>query len=318
MDEEGAIYAAVEECIKIAQDLPQTSGVFRITNGHARKAELCSKALEICKILQQHRTTPTQQVVKVVQDFQELLGKVSLADGRNYAVQMSKVSLRFLYSVEEAVVKAQGQLARPEILDHLPLSSWQLLTKEWDNGMSQLKDSIKELSVGPDNSPQLGTSPITSAGNEIDAEIGKGTIYGKIIALLKGVKTLMRKVRTKCLQPLIEPVETAEGIAWLDDLLDAVGPLMRATEEMTVASIPPEHPMQMANWASEVAILGQRLCDIAKAYPGNPPMLSYGKGDTLVSDDYRGLNGEELAWFDNAQSHLDLLLAPILETFPIR
>lgn len=289
MDE--VIMKMIGECLRVAQALTQSPGVFRITNGHARKAELCSKALEISKSLP-YSTSSETTITRHLQEFKELLGRVSLADGRCYALRVSGVCQRFLYSVEEAVINQDGSLARPGMLDFLPLSAWQIVTKEWETAMLHLKDSIKELSPSSDNDEK------------------------KIVSLLKGVKTVMRKIRTKCLQPLIEPVETKEGIAWLDDLLDALTPLMKAVEGVTVAAFPPENPVQVAAFASEVVVLAQVLCQVARAYPGNPTTSR--PKSPLYHNACGGLEEEELAWFENAQSHFDHLLGPILETFPIR
>jgi hypothetical protein len=286
----------------VAQDIPQTPGSFRVTNGHARKAELCSKGLEVAKALSRSNPTSNAEVQRALGEFRELLERATLADGRCYAVQVSNVSLRFLYSIEDAVANGNPLLGRPEALDFLPLSAWQIVTKEWETAMAHLKDAIKELL--PDSSSSSSSS-------------SSSLLQEKIALLLKGVKTVLRKVRTRCLQPLMEPVETPEGIAWLDDVLDVMGPLMQATEDVTIAGFPPENPMQVASFASDVATLAQTLCQVVKGYPGNPTNCK-STPTTTNSLAHFGLEEEEMIWFDNAQAHFDQLLNPILETFPIR
>ena len=317
------LISCIKESISSIEDLSSTPGSFKITQGQTRKNEIYSKGAELVHLFQKHlRSSLSAEqllsdiqnvMIKNVKEFERVVGKTTIAEGRNYAERVATSCTRFLESVKEAVEVGDETLIRIEYLSKIPSSAWQLTLNEWDVGTIHLKDAIKDLEeIKKENSSQI---IIMTEDDKCRDEDPNLTLIENVISLLKGVKTVLRKIRTRCLQPLIEPIETMEAIDWLDELLDTVVSLFLEMEELAVSVIPPISLFNVNELSRRVAELAQEICRIGRRYPGNPNFsTSGGRGE----DEPEAMEENDIEWFDLAEGHFDHLVSPILEHIPTR
>ena len=317
------LISCIKESISSIEDLSSTPGSFKITQGQTRKNEIYSKGAELAHLFQKHlraNLSEAQVLFEVqnvmitgVKEFETVVGKTTIAEGRNYAERVASSCTRFLESLKEAVEVGDETLIRIEHLGKIPSSAWQLTLNEWDVGTGHLKDAIKDLEeVKKENSSQI---PTDEEEESINNESPNLTLVENVISMLKGVKTVVRKIRTKCLQPLIEPVETMEAINWLDELLDTAISLFLEMEDLAVSVIPPISLFNVSELSRRVAELAQEICRIGRNYPGNPSASSTGwNGDIELER----MEENDAEWFDLAEVHFDHLVSPILEHIPTR
>ena len=317
------LISCIKESISSIEDLSSTPGSFKITQGQTRKNEIYSKGAELAHLFQKHLRANLSEaqllfevqnvMIKDVKDFEAIVGKTTIAEGRNYAERVASSCTRYLESLKEAVEVGDETLIRIEHLGKIPSSAWQLTLNEWDVGTGHLKDAIKDLEeVKKENSSQI---PTDEEDESINNESLNLTLVENVISMLKGVKTVVRKIRTRCLQPLIEPVETIEAINWLDELLDTAISLFLEMEELAVSVIPPISLFNVSELSRRVAELAQEICRIGKNYPGNPSASSTGWNGEI---ELERMEENDAEWFDLAEVHFDHLVSPILEHIPTR
>jgi hypothetical protein len=315
----------LKESIKSIEDLSYTPGSFRITQGQTRKNEIYSKGTELAQLFQRHLRENLSEVqilsdiqnslIKNVKEFEKVVEKTTIAEGRNYAERVASSCTKFLGSLREAVEICNENLIKIEHLGKIPSSAWQLTLNEWDTGTGHLKDAIKDL----EEIRKEGSSQIIILSDEEDGDNKHDdphlALVENLISLLKGVKTVLRKIRTRCLQPLIEPVETIEAIDWLDELHDSAVALFVEVEELAVEVLPPMSLFKVSELSRRVAEMAQQICQIGRKYPGNPiPMMEYEEGE----EKHEKMEENILEWFDLAEEHFDHLVSPILEHIPSR
>ena len=119
----------------------------------------------------------------------------------------------------------------------------------------------------------------------------------KVFLLCRLVKTMVRKIRLRCIQPIFEPIESYDEIQWLDELMEAGESLFPAIDELATAVIPTQSPTHISLESVNLVRQAQKVCELGWQQAGQP---------------------EHQQWFVNCHAQLDTLLIPILESNPSR
>lgn len=277
------------------------AGAFRVsTQGHTRRERLRQIGLELCQL------AANGLAASDVDRFVALMGDVTACEGRHYVRKLCAQARRFLESLAEAIDDHSSNMRariRLDALEHVPSSLWQLTWAEVETGSAHLKDCLDEL----------GTSAATDHEDEHQADSAPEDTSQRrhLRQAIRIVKGVVRKLKVRCLQPLVEPVEGLEVVQWLDDVLDTVRPLFAAVDDVV-------YDLHVGTdddvlWAKtrEVAILGERLIDVAYAFPGTHAINgTYAKVATPDS--------QLRSWLDGARHSLQRSLDPLIDALPNR
>lgn len=301
---------------------PSHPSMFKVYNGSERYGRLRAVVKDLVDTanatiieLQTTRRCPENmlsRIIKLLHALGEEFGQFSPADGKWYMTKLCErcgVFVRefcatFLNSLGQfpsspaMVATAPRLVDTARLIDSCPVSTLQLATETWEVWAAQGKESIVEIQRIADGIFDEGF------GDQDEEDIEpkqvspvERSFASKVFLLCRLVKTMVRKIRLRCIQPIFEPIESYDEIQWLDELMEAGVALFPAIDEIATAVIPAQVPSHICSEAVNLVRVAQKVCELGWQQAGQE---------------------EHQKWFVNCHAQLDSLLIPILESNPSR
>jgi hypothetical protein len=310
----------IDELIRWTEELATVPGPFRVsTQGHVRREQLRQSCYGLMK-----RLPKPIEPGDVDSAIRVPLGDLTLAEGRHYVHRVIRQIVRFLQSLRRALLvegdSVTSSLVRMDAIEQVPVSLWHMTWQEFEHGAALLKDACEELEEGDTEERGDGQE---GEGDEFEDRTKKrqSQLRMTVLMALKLLKSVVRKLKTRCLQPLIEPVESTDVIDWLDDLLEAVGPLFALIDDLVIAVAYQVHGSATflsydETWEVKLlmlrlAELAGRLIDAGLRFPG-----AHQANDTYTK--VATPDSQLMQWLEQTRGHLDRLVTSVVDSVPNR
>lgn len=293
---------------------PSHPSMFKVYNGSERYGRLRAVTKDLidsgtAAVIEYQSTqrcpeTTLSRIIKLLHSLGEEFGQFSPADGKWYMNKMCERCSLFIKEFGAALITSLTSAPGPRLIDTArlieacPGSTLQLATETWEVWAAQGKESIVEIQRIADGifEDTFGDSDEQTEDPKPVSPVER-SIASKVFLLCRLVKTMVRKIRLRCIQPIFEPIESFDEIQWLDELMEAGESLFPAIDEIATAVIPAQIPSHICSEAVNLVRVAQKVCELGWQQAGQE---------------------EHQKWFVNCHAQLDSLLIPILESNPSR
>lgn len=194
-----------------------------------------------------------------------------------------------------------NQTVRLKDLAMTPVDHLMVFWERWTSILGDSADEIKRIAKGEEG---LSDDDVSMESDEDELwqrdMIRKMTPTERAMAtecgqLVKLSRSLMRKVRSKCINVL--RCETQQEIQLIDDLFTAGQLITDEVDSLATALFPVQDSFAVREMAIRLAKVAQSLSDLVKMYSAEPTNQT---------------------WFDNCSHQCDKLIIPVIERSPFR